>query len=406
MAPLVVFLAAHVKHYRLPFFDLLHRRLREDGVTLRVLYSDPNSSHAARKDNVDLPSTYGQRVSSFWLADRFVYQSAWKEIADADLVITPNEHKLLLNPLLLALRAGGVKRVAYWGKGNIIPSAVSNFAEWLRHKTANAVDWWFPYTDATAENLRRIGVSCGITPIGNATDTLGLHRDIDSISQDCLCHARCSVGVSSGAVGIFCGNLSANKHLDFLFTAGRIIRAAIPTFSLLMLGNGPLREHVQRVATRDRFIHFLGPRIGREKALLLKLADVFLLPGAVGLAILDSFAAGLPLLTTELPDHGPEISYLSPGNNGLITLHDPQSYADATIGLLRSPQKLARLRNGAVASSSLHSIEKMVENFRCGILDCLSQAPARGLLFRKPVRHVPQSQPAVAAVTHFPGGQS
>jgi glycosyltransferase involved in cell wall biosynthesis len=163
---------------------------------------------------------------------------------------------------------------------------------------------------------------------------------------------------------------------------------------------------VQRVATRDRFIHFLGPRIGREKALLFKMADVFLLPGAVGLAILDSFAAGLPLLTTELPDHGPEISYLSPGSNGLITPHDPQSYADATIDLLRSPQKLARLRNGAIASSSLHSIENMVANFRSGILDCLSQAPARRLFFRKPVQRVAQPEPAAVAVNDFPGGGS
>jgi glycosyltransferase involved in cell wall biosynthesis len=136
------------------------------------------------------------------------------------------------------------------------------------------------------------------------------------------------------------------------------------------------------------------------------MADVFLLPGAVGLAILDSFAAGLPLLTTELPDHGPEISYLSPGSNGLITAHDPQSYADATIDLLRSPQKLARLRSGAIASSSLHSIENMAENFRLGILDCLSQAPAGRRFFRRPVQHVAQREAAAAAVNDFPGGHS
>jgi hypothetical protein len=158
----VVFLAAFIKHYRVPFCDLLNQALREDGIELRVLYGAPNSAHAARKDNVDLPPSYSRRVPSYWFADRVVYQSAWKEIAGADLVITPNENKLLLNPLLLALRAAGAKRGAFWGKGNIIPASIARQSEWLRYVTANAVDWWFPYTEQSAENLRLQGVRCGM----------------------------------------------------------------------------------------------------------------------------------------------------------------------------------------------------------------------------------------------------
>lgn len=372
----VLFLAAHIKHYRLPFFNRLYEALREDGIELRVLYGDPNSAHAARKDNVNLPAAYGLHARSHWIADRFMFHSAWREIFAADLVITPNEHKLLVNPLLLALCAGGVKRVAFWGKGNIAPAGWSQPAEWLRYKTAGAVDWWFAYTDQSAENLRRHGVRCGITPIANAVDTSELHRDLASISEDCLRAARYSVGVRAGSVGVFCGNLSANKDLDFLFAAGRRIHEAIPTFSLLVLGNGPLREHVELIATRERFIHYLGPRIDIQKALLLKMADLFLLPGAVGLAILDSFAAGLPLLTTERRDHGPEISYLSNGKNGLITAHDPDRFADAAIGLLQHPESLAKMRAEATAAGYRFSIENMVQQFRHGILSCLASPPA------------------------------
>lgn len=398
----IVFLAAHVKHYRLPFFDALHEKLRADGIELRVLYGDPNSAHAARCDNVALPLTYGRQVGSYWIADRFVYQSAWQEIAAADLVITPNEHKLLLNPLLLALRASGVKKVAFWGKGNITPAGVNNPAEWLRYKTANAVDWWFPYTTTSADNLRRHGVNCGITPIDNAIDTAELHRNMAGISEDVLRNARYSVGVSSGPVGLYCGNLSANKHLDFLFTVGKIIRKSIPDFSLVIVGNGPLREHVEIVAARERFIRYLGPRAGREKALVLKMADVFLLPGSVGLAILDSFAAGLPLLTTELRTHGPEISYLSHGNNGLVTPHDPESYAHAVVRLLQDPQLLARLRAGATESGFQHNIENMVQNFRRGILACLEMDTGTSSI----PNTVGDPNSNATAVSELPGGQS
>lgn len=374
----VVFLAAHVKQYRVPFFDLLHWTLATDSIELRVLYSDPNTAHAARKDNVRLPASYGRHVPSFWIADRLLYQSAWKEIANADLVITPNEHKLLLNPLLLLLRAGGVKRVAFWGKGNIVPADLSHPSEWLRYVTANAVDWWFPYTEATAQNLRVHGVRCGITAIANAIDTSKLHSELAGISDICLREGRRSMGVGSGPVAVYCGNLSANKQLDFLFNAGKLVHDAIPNFSLLVLGNGPLREHVELLATRQRFIHYLGPRIGQQKALLLRMADLFLLPGAVGLAILDSFAAGLPLITTELPTHGPEISYLRNGVNGLITPYDPQSYADEVITLLRDPVRMAQLRLGATESGYQYSIENMVRNFRSGILECLATVLRKG----------------------------
>lgn len=367
----VLFLAPHIKQYRLPFFEALYRTLKAEGIELRVLYSHPNSQHAARWDNATLPATYGRKVSSWWIADRFVYQAAWREIAEADLVVTPNEHKLLLNPLLLALRAAGMKKIAFWGKGNILPATFARPSEWLRYTTANAVDWWFPYTQASADNLRRNGVRCGITPIDNAVDTGELRRDLQTVSEDLLHTARHSLGLGGGPIGLYCGNLSPNKDLDFLFAAGKLIRAAVPDFSLVVLGNGPLREHVELVAARERFIRYVGPRIHREKAVLLKMADVFLLPGAVGLAILDSFAAGLPLLTTEQRQHGPEISYLAHGNNGLIVPHDPRVYADTVIRLLRDPLQLSRLRAGAFESGFQHSIENMVQNFRRGILACL-----------------------------------
>lgn len=398
----VVFLAAFVKHYRVPFYDLLNQALREEGIELRVLYGAPNSAHAARKDNVDLPPSYSRRVPSYWFADRVVYQSAWKEIAGADLVITPNENKLLLNPLLLALRAAGAKGVAFWGKGNITPASIARPSDWLRYVTANAVDWWFPYTEQSAENLRLQGVRCGITPIANSIDTSELHRDLDSISGDCLRHSKRSIGLGHDQIGVFCGNLSPNKHLDFLFEAGKLIHRVLPNFSLLVLGNGPLREYVELTATRNRFIRYLGPRIGREKALILKMANVFLLPGSVGLAILDSFVAGLPLLTTELATHGPEFGYLSHGVNGWVSQHDPQAYANATIDLLCGPERLAQLSAGAAASGHQFGIENMVRHFREGILACLNALPAH----RQPLLSNAPRPRSSTAVNDSPGGQS
>jgi L-malate glycosyltransferase len=38
-----------------------------------------------------------------------------------------------------------------------------------------------------------------------------------------------------------------------------------------------------------------------------------LMPGLVGLAVLDAFADGIPRVTTVIEYHSPEIEYLVPG---------------------------------------------------------------------------------------------
>jgi glycosyltransferase involved in cell wall biosynthesis len=114
-----------------------------------------------------------------------------------------------------------------------------------------------------------------------------------------------------------------------------------------------------------------GPRFGHEKSVLLKLACMWLNPGALGLGILDAFCAGLPLLTTRQSTHGPEIEYLQHEENGLLLDDAPDAYADGMLRLLRDAGLAARLREGALSSSQRYSIETMVRNFSNGVRTCL-----------------------------------
>jgi glycosyltransferase involved in cell wall biosynthesis len=120
------------------------------------------------------------------------------------------------------------------------------------------------------------------------------------------------------------------------------------------------------------------------------MAQVFLNPGLVGLTILEAFAAGLPVVTADFRNHSPEIEYLVPGVNGVITAADRESYASAVVNLLDDDALRASLREGALATARSHSIEAMVENFHRGILDWMAAA------------HVPQPRaPRVAFVTNI-----
>jgi glycosyltransferase involved in cell wall biosynthesis len=103
------------------------------------------------------------------------------------------------------------------------------------------------------------------------------------------------------------------------------------------------------------------------------MADIFLLAGTAGLAIVDSFAAGLPVIATRLTTHSPEIGYLSDGENGKITAHSAAALADAAVETLTNPTLLATLRRGAQVAGSQYTIEAMIENFRAGIKQCLAR---------------------------------
>jgi len=92
-----------------------------------------------------------------------------------------------------------------------------------------------------------------------------------------------------------------------------------------------------------------------------------LCPGGVGLGILDAFTAGIPIVTTNCPGHGPEIAYLRSGENGLMTEDSLEAYVRAVVALLQYEDERRRLGVNAQHVASHFTIENMAQRFRGGI---------------------------------------
>jgi glycosyltransferase involved in cell wall biosynthesis len=378
----VLIIEPQMKQYRFRFFEELHEALCGHGIQLKVAYSAPPPWEAMRKDSCALPAEYSMEVKAYrLLRDRLFYQTLIGPLLHADLVIVDQANKNCLNHLLLALSLMGLTRVAFWGHGRC--SQGNAFSEWYKRKTLNWVDWWFAYTTGTAEYLVANRVSPSkITAVQNSLDTQEIRDHVRSLASEDRATLRARFGIPEEApVGIFCGVLHSNKSVPFLIESSRLIQARIPGFHLIIVGGGPEQDAIHSLTHAAPWIHTVGPRFGKDKAELLAIADVFLLPGAVGLAVLDAFAAGLPLITTRLRIHGPEIEYLEEEVNGLMADHDPMLFAEAAASLLRERDRLERLRGGALASCEKYSIKNMVTNFAQGIRTCLGmsrqETPAR-----------------------------
>ena len=330
--PQILIIQACAPNFRVPFFAKLHAALRNDGMDLTVAYSSPNRSHALRRDSAELSDEFGYKVKGYWLGERLLYQPLWRETMRADLTIVGAELKYLNNVWLLPLSALRLKTVAFWGLApNTHPDPRSVAAEWIKERFVNTVSWWFAYTESVAVNLRQRGVlNERITVVQNSTDTVELRCLMNSISDDDIAEGkRALTGNIDSKIGFYCGRLESAKALPFLIESARTVRRRCPQFHLI-------------------------------------------LAGTAGLAIVDCFAAGLPLVATKLPNHPPEISYVRDCENGLLTAHDPIEYAEGIIRVLEIPSLQASLRQGATIAGARYTIEAMVENFRMGIKRCLA----------------------------------
>ena len=371
----VLIIEAQIKLYRKPFYDRLHDALRYEGIQLKVVYSPPTLLEARKNDNCELPSEYGVNVPGYWFAcGRLLFQPAFREVAAADLVVVEQGNKFILNHFLLPISLFKLKKVAFWGLGENLQADRSAFSEWYKERTLGWVHGWFAYTEGTARYLRQHGVPLSkITAVQNSIDTRRTQACVKNLSDEEKAALRSGLGIGAGApIGIYVGMLHKVKCIPFLIEAGEKIRRSTPEFHLLVVGGGPDEDQIRCSAAHLSWVHFVGPKFGDAKAQLLAIADVFLLPGRAGLAVLDAFAAGLPLVATRLSIHGPEMEYAVESFNGLITPPDADSYAEAISTLLSNPRALQTLREGAAISAEKYSIEAMVEKFKRGIVQCLA----------------------------------
>lgn len=368
--PRIVIIQRRMTHYRVPLFQLMRDKFRAAGVELAVAFGDPTAQERKNMDSGIL--SWGTHVPCRYFFDgNFCWQNAHGLAQGADLVILAQENKLLLNHLLM-LRKRRFK-LAFWGHGaNLQTDRPNGWKECYKRWTTNQVDWWFAYTQLSATLVRAAGFPHDrITLLNNAVDSSELHWQRQSITPEETASLRRSVGFGNGPTGVYVGSLYPGKRLDFLFSACEAIRREVPDFQLLVLGDGPERDCVRAWCATHSWARWVGARFGREKVAYLSLAHVLLNPGALGLSIMDSFVCQVPMITTDFSKHGPEISYLQHGVNGVVTRNDLDAYIKSTINLLNNEQERADLRLGCSLSALEYTVENMSGNFVEGAMRCL-----------------------------------
>ncbi len=368
----VLVVQRRLTHYRVPFFTRLRTDLADAGLALTLAHGEPTAAECSKQDSgeldwaVRLPTRYA-------LGGRLCWQPFAALAAQADLAVVTAENKLLCN---LRLQFGAVPaRVALWGHGGNLQGDPRSWRERFKRRVALQADWWLAYTEMSRDLVAAMGFPPErITVLNNAVDTAELRAQFAAVTPEAQAALRAELGLAGGPVGVYIGSLYAEKRIDFLLDAARELRRQVPGFELLVVGGGPLAGLVTQAALGSPWIKVLGVRTGAAKALAMSLAQIYLHPGALGLGVLDAFAAGLPMLTMPSRQHGPEFAYLSSGINSVVTQPSLSAFTSAAVGLLSDDAARARLRQGCLAGAERYTLAQMSERFTAGAVAAL-QAP-------------------------------
>lgn len=358
-------------YYRVSFFRQLHQQLAVHGISLKLIYGQEKRGSVPRTISIEEP--WAVRIENkYWSLgnQELVWQPAMKYVSGVDCVIIEQANRLLINHFLtLRRKFKRQPQLAYWGHGkNHQAKNTRSTSEHLKQRLICQIDWWFAYTSLSEEFVANAGFSKDrITNVQNTIDIREFLDEKERIQPFHLAELKMKLGINSQNVCLYCGGIYPDKRISFLLEACFKIKYLLPDFEMVIVGEGPDKNLIETAAKTRPWLHYVGGKHGVDRVPYFLISKAILMPGLVGLAVVDSFVACTPLFTTNLPIHSPEIAYLTDGVNGAITSNSTDAYANAIVKYLSSESMQILLQQGCQESSQKYSLENMVHNFSAGI---------------------------------------
>jgi glycosyltransferase involved in cell wall biosynthesis len=361
----VAILHPWLPQYRVSFFHRLREGASSRGFDIDVFHGSAPREWADRKDSRADASFIEVPTRSVRLGSNTVYRKdpgAILERGPYDLVILEHAVRNLETYELLARRVP----VAFWGHGKTYTKAVAGLQERAKMRLALRGRWFFAYTEGGADTVVAAGYPRSqITVVQNAIDSSQLAQDVAAVTPEELEALHAQHGLQ-GMTALFVGGLDDSKRLPFLLEAARIIGNVHPGFRLLIAGDGAQRSLVEEAARGTGHVRYVGSAHGREKAALMRVADVLAMPGRVGLVAVDSFAAGRPIVTTDWPWHAPEFEYLTE-DCAVVSRDDVADYAERLASTMLDEVRLGRLQAACRDLQPTFTLDHMAHRFIDGL---------------------------------------
>ena len=186
--------------------------------------------------------------------------------------------------------------------------------QWWRNIVYNLIHFLFDgiilYTPGGKSKLWKIFHH----KITSANNTLDIEKINISENKEQL---KARHGITSQKVILTTGRLQSRKKIEILSDIFIGNYKDSPNIAWVIVGP-ELDSKVESAIKGISNIHYLGPIYDKVRmAEVFSMADLYCVPGALGLGIVEALYWGLPVLTLAV-NHGPEAYYLRNGLNCLI----------------------------------------------------------------------------------------
>lgn len=373
----VAWLHPVLAHYRLP---VIERLSRSQLVDLRTYVGQGVEGIGVSDASADLSSPV-ERLRNIHLTrrgrdPRVLYVSGWTRVLAGrpQVVITTEASHNLVNWLLLATRRRWGHRVVIMG--HIRSSGQGRVAMGLRRRLVTAADGVLAYTNEGAEKAVAWGVPRErIAALGNTLDLSRIEAARHAVQKQETASLRSALNLN-GLVCLFVGRPNRVKRLDLAIDAMRLLTQRNVSAHLIVVGSSAeLPTHAERARGMAN-VHFIGEILDEDRlAPYFAVADVAVIPGAVGLSVNHAFAYGLPLVTSANAPHRPEMSIAEHGRNALLVRPmEAAALADALEQLAVNPALLQELKAG-VAATAVPGIDAMVAAIETLVVEVARQSP-------------------------------
>lgn len=364
-----------IPHYRVDFYNAL-MKLKPDWWTFTVMYDKKeakshfymNSDESRFKFDVKSSKSFAINI----INRRLIFQTFPFTEWGYDLFVVGGAMNNISYPISIYRRIFGLP-VAYWGHSRFMfateKSSLKTITESIKFWLARRASGFFSYTFGGKEFLISQGVSpAKIFPLYNTINIVEERKKFDQIKKhrDKL---RKEMGYDKKKVLLYVGRFNKEKKLDVLVDSFRKLYSKDQSYRLLIIGGGDstifngLKGYFE-----DNIVKIAGIISEEKISAFYIVSDVFVLPGAVGLAPLQAMCYNLIPIVIDSEVHSPEYEYLNEDNSVITPIGaNSEKYANCTHQLFNDSTRFDDLKNKVWSSIQHLTIENMASNFIKGI---------------------------------------
>lgn len=334
--------------------------------------------------NVKLPYPHLQ-VKEFYLCKRkqtLVLLNIMKPLwsLKPNIVITEFSVSNLSNYFLLLLKSFFKFKLILWGHGY---NRRTDFYPEKSIKDKIRV-WWMNKADALIlynENCRNVVEKYIKNPkkVFIAPNTLNTRKLIEirsKLEKLGKNNVKKQIGFGDKYNLMYIGRLLAEKEPEKLIECFKIVSEKINSIKLHIVGDGPLYNRLNYISKGLNVKFWRSITDDIKTGELLFASDLMIIPGYLGLSIVQSFCFDTPVISQKKgidgPFHSPEIEYIVHGKTGfLVEYGSNDKMVETIINYLLYYNKSEMRRNIRDIIENICSSEKMINGFREAVNFCL-----------------------------------